>query len=139
MVVLDASVIYKWLVDEKPTKLTIAARKIRLLYLEGSEEVIAPNILIYELANTFAFKTRLDVGDIQRIWKQFAGFNIPMFSPDYAFIQKAIEFAKKHGTSVYDASYAVAAKEKKCDLITADAKFVDQVNLPFVKKLSTYS
>jgi len=48
---------------------------------------------------------------------------------------KSAIFSRKYKVSVYDAVYAVLAQDKGCVLITADSKFVDQVNLPFVKKL----
>ncbi|HBL52337.1 MAG TPA: PIN domain nuclease, partial [Candidatus Blackburnbacteria bacterium] len=51
----------------------------------------------------------------------------------------AVEISKKYEVSVYGASYVVLAKEKKCKLYTADAKFVSLVNLPFVKNLADYS
>lgn len=58
---------------------------------------------------------------------------------NFKLIKKACQFSKKYGVSVYDAIYAVMAKEKKCNLITADDKFADKVNLPFVKKLSDHN
>lgn len=139
MVILDASVIYKWFVDEEPQKLTINARNFRKSFLEGKQEVAAPNILLYELANAFAFKANLSIKDIQKFWEKLTKYNIPVISPSIESFQKAIIFSKRFKVSVYDASYSILAKEKGCDLITADEKFVKQVNLPFVKALSSIS
>ncbi len=138
MVVLDASVVYKWFVDEKPQNLTAVARNIRKSFVEEKQEVTAPDILLYELANTFAFKTNLESRDILNFWAKLAQYNIAVVSPSLEFMQKAILFSKRYKVSVYDSCYAVLAVEKKCDLITADEKFVKQVNLPFVKALSEY-
>ena len=135
MVVLDASVVYKWFVDEKPQILTTTARKIRKSFVEGKQEVTAPDILLYELANAFAFKTNLEPHDILKFWTKLAQFNILIVSPSLEFMQKAILFSKRYKVSVYDSCYAVLAFENKCNLITADEKFVKQVNLPFVKTL----
>ena len=46
--------------------------------------------------------------------------------------------AKKHHVSVYDATYAVLAMENNCLLVTADSKFIEQMNLEFVMDLDTY-
>jgi len=135
MVVVDASVIYKWLVDERPIQTTQKARNILDKFLSNEEEVICPDILLYELANTFAFKTNLSTLDVRRIWGRFIVFKIPVMYPDFVFMTEAIKFSRKFKVSIYDAVYAVLAQDKGCILITADAKFADQVNLPFGKKL----
>lgn len=138
MVILDASVIYKWFVDEEPQKITITARKLRDKFIKGGQSVLAPTILLYELANAFAFKTSLELRYIRKFWAKFTEYNIPVISPNAEFMEKAISFSKKYSVSVYDSSYAVLALENKCDLITADDKFAKQVNLPFVKTLNEF-
>ena len=139
MVIVDASVVFKWLVEEKPQHQIIAARKIRDSFLNGNQEILAPDILMYEIANTFAFKTKLREKDLKKGWYDFIRINVPLITPDFNLISKSIYFAEKYKTSVYDATYAILALEKNCDLITADEKFVKQVKLPFVKSLNNYS
>ena len=48
---------------------------------------------------------------------------------------EAARMAKKYHTSVYDMLYAVVAKKNNCQLITADTKFAEKVQLPFVKTI----
>lgn len=136
MVVVDASVVFKWLVEEDvPT--TQAAQDLLARFLSGVEKVIAPDVLLYELGNVFASKTKLSLKEAKSNWQEFVKFELPIFYPNLKFISKCLEFAKNYHVSVYDAAYAVLAKDKKCNLITADGNFVSQVNLPFIKHLSS--
>ena len=135
MVVVDTSIVYKWISDEStPDNKPI----LELLndYLEGGEQLIVPDILYYELANALSSKSALTKDDIKKAWESFIDFKIDMLHPTPVFMDKTIQFSRQYKVSVYDAAYAVLAKEKKCNLFTADAKFVKQVNLPFVKLLS---
>lgn len=134
MIVVDSSIVYKWFISEDE-KSTSVARKLLEDYIKKRERFIVPDILLYEFANILSYKTSLEKGDIHKIWQKFIKIDLPLFIPNFSFIQKCLLFSKRHRVSIYDASYAVLAQEKACNLITADHKFVDQVNLPFVKSL----
>ena len=136
MIVVDASVIYKWLVSENMQS-DLAAKKILADFKLEKLSIIVPDILLYELANALTSKTTTSLVDIKKLWQRFAAYKLPIFSPAIDFITKSIDFSRKYKVSVYDATYAVLALENKCNLITADDKFADQINLPFVKKLSS--
>lgn len=137
MVVIDASVAWKWLVLDE----VLTEQAVRLLerFLKEEEKIIAPDIILYELGNALASKTQLSPSRIKMMWQKLVAYQITIISSDWDFIKRAIEFSKKHRTSVYDASYAVLAKQEGCSLITADDKFARQVNLSFVESLANYS
>ena len=82
-------------------------------------------------------KTKLDEKDIKDNLKRLEKYSLKMIPINFTLLKTAAGFSKKYRVSVYDATYAVIAEEKKCDLITADDKFADKINLQFVKKLST--
>lgn len=138
MIIVDASVIYKWLIDEDEPATTIS-RSILDAFLNKKLNIVVPDILLYELGNIFSFKTKLEESDIRLVWEKFILFHLPGYTPNAEFIKRTIDFSKKYRVSVYDASYAVLAMGKKCNLITADEKFVKQVNLDFIKSLVEYS
>lgn len=95
--------------------------------------------MVYELANAWATKTKLSLKKIKIFLDDLEEIDIKIEPVTLELISNAIEFSKNYRVSVYDASYAVLAKEKKCDFITADSKFVEKVSLPFVKNLNNYS
>ena len=92
-------------------------------------------MIFYELANAWATKAKLSFAVIRNNLKDLEDSNLTVEPLRFDLTRKAILFSRKYRVSVYDAVYAVLAQDKGCVLITADTKFVDQVNLPFVKKL----
>lgn len=134
MVVIDASVVYKWFAQEESG----SERALKILdnHILGKENIIAPSILLYEIANALVTKVKITIREIKAYIKKLKETRIQIVEFDYNLIEKAAEFAGKYRMSVYDAAYAVLAKEKKCSLITADEKFVETLNLPFIKHLS---
>lgn len=136
MIVVDASVVYKWIVDEEGGD-TRSARKLRDDYLSGKIQVTAPDILLYEIANIFAYKTHLAAHDALRAWKSFLLLEIPVTSATLPFIAEALKYSQKYGISVYDASYIALAKKRNCSFVTADTKLVSRVSLSFVQSISS--
>lgn len=136
MVVIDTSVAFKW-TDENEQFRDQALRILRD-HIQNKVKITVPQLFYYELANAWATKTKLTIPIIERNLERLKKAGLETEPPNVDSIAKAVEFSKKYKVSVYDASYAVLAQEKKCDLITADTKFVDQVNLPFVKSLTEY-
>jgi predicted nucleic acid-binding protein len=134
MVVIDTSVAYKWFSKENEEYLD---QSIRLLekQLKNEEVLVAPDLILYELANAWATKTKLTVEQAKTFMRDFALTRVKTEPMTLDLIQEAMKFSKKYHVSVYDASYAVLAQERKCDYYTADMKFIEQVNLPFVKHL----
>lgn len=134
MVVVDTSVAYKWFSPENEELLQEA-----ITLLKNSSDITAPDLIIYELANSWSTKTKLKTAQIKIFLKDLEETNIKIESVNFEIIRKAVDFSKKYHVSVYDASYAVLAQEKGCNFVTADSKFVKKVKLPFVKHLSEYS
>ena len=137
MVILDTSIIYKWITEED-TDIISPALKLLHKFRTGKENVSIPDIVLYELANALSTKTNLTFKEVEQAWNLFERFNLNIVAPTLKFIRKSIKFSRKYHVSVYDASYAVLAIEKKCILFTADAKFVKQTALPFIKTIDSY-
>ncbi len=137
MIVVDASVVFKWLADEDPVS-TAKAREILAEVLEGTDEASAPDILLYEIANILTFKTKLELKDVEDTWKRFIRYPIKFSYPDADFLRKCLIFSKENGVTIYDSSYIILAEEKGSDFITSDQKLVKKVKLPFVKSLAGY-
>lgn len=134
MVVIDTSVAYKWFGTEKEDHITHALKLLKD-HLHKKQIVIAPDIILYELSNAWATKTKLSIEHINTFLEDLEEIRIQIEFATYELIKKAAEFSKKYNISVYDASYLVLAREKKCDFITADSKLVEKINLPFIKHI----
>lgn len=138
MVIVDTSIAYKWF-STADEELLPQALVLLKAHLDEKDTVIAPDLLLYELANAWATKTRLSTGQIKTFLKNLEAIRIKIEPITFAAAEKAIRFSQRYHVSVYDASYAVLAQEKKCDYFTADSKFVARINLPFIKHLKEYS
>lgn len=133
MIVIDASVANKFILPGEEGYALV--QEIFQKHGEGTEEIIVPELLFYEVANTLATKSEIPSSQIDESLDTLFVYSLRVQQYTSSSIKKAAHFAKQHKVSVYDAIYAVLAEEKQCDLITADAKFVQQVKLPFVKLL----
>lgn len=126
MVVVDTSVVLKWF-DEKESSY---ARAIQILenHLYNREKIIVPDLILYEISNAWATKSRLTNAQCQRRLNTFFSYTIEIVIPDHVMFGKALRLAKENSVTVYDALYAVVAKERHCRLITADTKFVQAMH-----------
>lgn len=132
MVVVDASVIYKWF--DKSEENRDLAIQILEDHLSGENKIIILDLTLYELSNAWSTKSKLPLPKIKiNLW-DLQKYNLEIESVTFDLLNKTMEMAKEYGISVYDASYIVLAKEQKCNLITADEKLVSRVNLLYVKK-----
>lgn len=132
--IIDSSVVFKWFSkDEVDRDLAV---KLLNDHISQKIQLMVPDLIFYEIANAWATKSALSATEVEINLSKLEEANLKVEQIDFKFIKQAVMFSKKYQVSVYDSIYAVMAEEKKCDLITADDKFADKVNLPFVKKLS---
>jgi predicted nucleic acid-binding protein len=137
MVVIDTSIAYKWFSKDNEEYLE---QSIKLLekQLSNEENLIAPDLILYELANAWAMKTKLTLEQAKIFMRDFSLTSVKTVPMTLELIHEAMSFSKKYHVSVYDASYAALAKERNCRYYTADTKFIDQVDLSFVKHIKDY-
>ena len=137
MIIIDSSIIFKWF--DTSEEFYLQARVLLRQHLSKNYEILIPALLLYEITNAWATKTNLDEKDIKDNLDRLEKYSLKIISTNFEQLKKAAKFSKKYQVSVYDAIFTVIAEEKKCDLITADDKFANKVNLPFVKKLADYN
>src|SRR3989344_6507070 len=133
MVVIDTSVAYKWF--NKDEELFEEATKLLIQHINQDQPIIVPELLFLELANAWSTKTKLTIEQIKQNFVDLEKANLQVEVLSFDFLYRAMLLARTYQVSVYDAIYAVLAKEKKCDLITADNKFAAVLDLPFIKTL----
>lgn len=135
MVIVDASIAYKWFAKEEYSDLAL---NILQKHVNGREKIVVPDLILYELVNAWVTKTAISIPIVKTNLKNLQDASLEIENPTFALVLEAATIAKKYRISVYDGYYLVLARKKKCGFITADAKLVNKVNLPFVKLLSEY-
>lgn len=133
MIIVDTSVAIKWLRSDEE-----GHKDAMLLYknhIESTEKIIVPALFYIEAANALATNKFLSDDDISEGMEFLFEARFTEQTVTQKMLVEAAILAKKHHTSVYDMLYAVIAKMKKAMLVTADEKFVKNVNFSFIKLL----
>ncbi len=120
--VVDASVAVKWFVPETHTE---AALRL----LDGSHQLLAPDLLLPEMGNILWKKVRrrqLTTQESHDIIRDF--MTVPLsFHPPLDLAAPALELAIETDRTVYDAVYLTLAVLHGCRLVTADRRFHDAI------------
>lgn len=136
MVVIDTSVAYKFFAPEEEGYLQ--ASNILQKHIEGNEIILVPDLLLYELANAWSTKTSVSSIQIAVNLNDLKVAKLEVENVSFQLVDAAVKLSREYKISVYDGYFAVLAKKKKCDLVTADNQLADKLRMPFVKKLTDY-
>ena len=121
-VVLDANVLVALLVADEHQP---AARAHLEDWLAAGEELHAPGVLPYEVANVLArlvFEGALDLDDVTEIWRDLAAFDLQLHPFDLASERPEItaitvQLRRRHAT---DSTYVHLAQRLETTLWTLD-------------------
>ena len=127
MIVLDASVVIKALVEDEQGYL--AARDLI------RDRAVVPEWLFVEVANALATKTRYTVGEAEELLGLIYDIGFEVEKVDRKMLERSMTLAKTHDVAVYDMIYAVLAEKLNLELITADENFAKKTGFDFVKLL----
>lgn len=124
MIVLDASVVIKWLQEEADSeKARVFARK----HIFGEDVIGVPDLLYYEVANVLRHKSGLSEEGGLAVMDILASMELQVFNCSLVELKQVYSLARKHNITVYDALYVHLAKQLHCLFITADRKLYQRV------------
>lgn len=124
IVVVDASIALKWVIDE------LDLAKAHALLIEWSDKgiiLLAPALFTYEITNILYQNVRKNEITLERAKRaledvMFLGIEIDI-PQDFGLDRRAIELAHKFGfKATYDLHYLALAEREGCELWTADTK-----------------
>jgi predicted nucleic acid-binding protein len=118
--VVDASVAVKWYVPEPGSNQAASL-------LEGTTQLLAPDLLVPEVGNILWKKTRggeLNFTEAQDIVRALLSAPPVVLWPSSLLLQGAFEIAMEFRRPVYDALYVALAVVHGCRFITADNRLV---------------
>ena len=114
--VVDASTVMAWLFDDEDESRSLRA----LVRLEGDGGVV-PQIWHLETRNALlAAERRGRLSSRQVAQGLDALKRLPVRTDDEPDLQSAFDLARKHGLSMYDATYLELAKREEAELATLD-------------------
>jgi len=137
-VVLDASVISKWFIEEEDSD---KALEIRDLYVQGRIGLSSPLLVLYELGNVLLKHPSLTMEVAGRAFDAFLGLQIDLKSfAEVGLLKDCMEISKKFNVTFYDASYVSLSKLYNAGFVTADKQLYEKIKGKFeaflLKKLS---
>ena len=133
MVVLDASVILKWLLPEPESALALHFRDE---HLKGREQIIVPALLHYEVANVLRHQSALTDRELTDLFDIIENLGLTVIHLSFLELEDAMVYARQKNISVYDAAYIVLARRMGCGFVTADEKLIRAVGESFVRPLA---
>ena len=129
MVVVDASLVVKWLVSEVDSD---RAARLLLEWARSRVLIVAPVMILTEVSNALHKKIQsqiVNIRDVRRLLDQLSG----LLLVDYISMhERAIKMASILGEQdAYDCHYLALAEHLDCEFWTADRAFYDAARQQF--------
>jgi predicted nucleic acid-binding protein len=133
--VVDASVAVKWFVDEDGSD---EARLMRDTFLVGQLDLIAPDLLRYEVAIALRYHpvARTNRSSIAGAMQAIEDYQF-LVNPSREAWSKAIQLCYESKISPYDAIYIGLANTLKLRLVTADERLIDSLGAEQKKRVKS--
>ena len=122
LIVADASVVLKWQLDDEDCIPQATALRDDF-YSRGAVNVIAPNLLVYELVNgifTAARRRRIAKDKATQAMSNLMALGVELKEVEPRWV---LEASLRYNLAAYDAAYLALAEAEKCDLWTGDRGF----------------
>ena len=136
MIVLDASILLKWFIEEHDSELALQFKE---RYLTEEIVIAVPDLILYEVPNVLRFKRGLSEQAVKSAMQDLLNLGLEIITPSIKLIQEAIHLSFATRLSIYDCSYLALANEMDATLITADETLCRQAKgLVSIDLLKTY-
>lgn len=136
--VVDVSVALKWVLLEPDSP---SALLLRDDYRNRIHDLISPDIFPIEIANALAKLERrkfLKPPEGSQKLADILKTNVVLHS-HLPLLPRAFDIASSMRIAIYDCVYVALAEKENCELVTADAKLIAnlQKQFPFIKELAS--
>ena len=125
--VLDASVCIKWFSSEDEEHVEKASA-IRVQHRDNKISLVAPDILVYEIANALSYNPLFDSEKVNEAIQSLYQMDIKFVKPSLTLIKEAINLRFLKEITIYDAVYIALARYINVQCITADRKLFNSIS-----------
>jgi len=122
-VVADASVVTKWYSKEKDSEKAIEYME---RHVAGSVELVAPALLVYEVANALNCKPDFTEEDVKSSIGALVDLSLTVEMPSKELMKRAVTVARDSDLSIYDSCYIALAEQLNVTMVTADRRLRDK-------------
>jgi predicted nucleic acid-binding protein len=111
----------------KEEEYTEIAVKLKRDLVEGLNNVIVPDSILYEIANVLRFTEGFDEDLIKKSLESFIDLEVDIVIPTMEIIELAVKLSYEYKIAVYDAVFIALAKLINGIFVTADKKLYEKV------------
>jgi predicted nucleic acid-binding protein len=136
-VVIDASVVVKWFVEEE---FDDEALKLRDAYVEGAIRLSSTALMPFEVMNGLHVANNNEQF-LTAAADSLTQYGIRLFLPLGPYLSNTIKVSGRNSVSIYDASYVALAERLGCLLYTADMELIKRLSVDekkYVRHISDF-
>lgn len=136
VVVVDASVVAKWFVQEEHSDKALGLRDD---YIKRKVDIASPELLPFEVLNSLRYNPEFGEVDLKKSAVALEGYRLWLFPMIGNLAQHSIKNALKYGITVYDASYISLGEIRGATVYTADEALLEKLRgTEGIRHISTY-
>ncbi|MGQ9468575.1 MAG: type II toxin-antitoxin system VapC family toxin [Nitrososphaerales archaeon] len=137
IVIIDASVVAKWFVEEE---YSAQALSIREDYRKGRLDLASTQLLPFEVLNALRYNPEFGVDDLKIVARSLEKSRIVLYPLLNELAELSIENATKYGLTIYDSSYLSLGELLGRKVYTADKRLREKARKSTsIQHLSEYS
>ena len=133
-VVVDASVVVKWFVEEEGSD---KALRLRDKYIDGEISIIAPELIIFEVLNALYYKRLFSESEMKEVSEALEAYSFTLYALKGEYAEKTVETAVENGITIYDASYVALAMIRDTHMYTADERLIEKLKGEYLKHVKS--
>jgi predicted nucleic acid-binding protein len=120
VVVPDASVLLKWVLESTDEENRDRALELREAWISGSCEIVVPSLWFFEVGNIVGMKQPSSAVQLMR---KLTSYHFEE-EPDHAIVERAFDLMKRFKVTFYDAAYHAVAINHSGTFLSADDVYV---------------
>ena len=123
-VVVDASVMAKWFLDEE---FSDNARLLRDSFVTGKLTISVPSLLFYEVLNALRYSGVYNAAQLALAARSLSKYGFEVWEPKGKLYEQTGKLSLEHEISIYDASYIALATSLEATVYTADTDLTQKI------------
>ncbi len=120
-VVVDASIIVKWFLEEEYSD---DALRLRNDYIKRTILIAVPSLMEYEVLNALRYSGVYTKEELIEIGKALNKYGFETYELEDTLKEYTIRISLENNITIYDAAYIALAKQLKTKLYTADNELI---------------
>jgi len=132
--VVDASVVVKWFIEENDSDKAILLRD---KYIEGNVDFYVPSLLYFEVLNALKYSQLFNSSELNDAGESLENYGLKVVAIKNELRENMIKIALDHELSIYDACYLGLSIGLDKLFCTADEKIIKKLPITLKEKVKS--